>query len=372
MFFKILQNDIETRARNGLLKTKNGEVETPVFMPVGTSGTVKALTPKQLADSGTQILLGNTYHLYLRPGTEVIKKFKSLHNFMAWTKPILTDSGGFQIFSLKDNSKVNETGVIFKSHIDGKKIFLSPENVVDIQNILDSDIQMVLDYFKPQPSTRKEEEEALAITHNWAHRAREHFLESTHRKNAQFAIIQGGLFTDLRAESARVLTEMNFEGYGIGGLSVGESKAELERIISDLLPVMPEEKPRYLMGSGTPEDIILAVEMGVDMFDCVLPTRNARNGTLFTSRGKLVIKNEKYKYDTQPPDPGCSCYTCRYFSRAYLRHLFLSKEISSAILNTLHNLHFYLDFMSEIRYAIKQFKFRSFKENFLSLYKKGV
>lgn len=372
MFFTIMHQDKKTGARNGLLKTEHGPIETPVFMPVGTGGAVKALTPEQLIDSGAQIILGNTYHLYLRPGMDVIKTFTSLHRFMAWQRPILTDSGGFQIFSLKDNTRVEENGVTFKSHIDGRTVFLSPENVVEIQNTLNSDIQMVLDYFKPHPAGRKEEEEALAITHNWAQRARHHFLESKQNRNAQFAIIQGGLFNDLRAESARVLTKMNFEGYGIGGLSVGESKTDFEMIIHGLLPLMPETKPRYLMGSGTPEDILMAVEKGVDMFDCVLPTRNARNGTLFTSRGKLVIKNEKFKHDPEPIDPTCTCYTCRHFSRAYLRHLFLSKEIGSAVLNTLHNLNFYLDFMSKIRYAIKQFNFRSFKENFLSLYKKGV
>jgi queuine tRNA-ribosyltransferase len=372
MFFTIKHRDKETRARNGLLTTQHGLIETPVFMPVGTGGTVKALTPDQLIDSGAQIILGNTYHLNLRPGMDVIKSFTSLHRFMAWPGPILTDSGGFQIFSLKDNSRVEKNGVTFKSHIDGQTIFLSPENVVDIQNTLNSDIQMVLDYFKPPPASRKAEEEALSLTHDWAQRARQHFLNSNRNKNAQFAIIQGGLFNDLRAESARILSEMNFEGYAIGGLSVGESKADFEMVIDGLLPLMPEQKPRYLMGSGTPEDILMAVEMGVDMFDCVLPTRNARNGTLFTSRGKLAIKNEKFKYDTKPIDPSCACYTCRNFSRAYLRHLYQSKEISSAVLNTLHNLNFYLDFMSKIRYAIKQFTFKSFKENFLSLYKKGV
>ncbi|MCK4836587.1 MAG: tRNA guanosine(34) transglycosylase Tgt [Candidatus Aminicenantes bacterium] len=371
MFFKILNTDGESSARTGLIKTQHGVIKTPVFMPVATTGTVKALIPELLLNSGAQIILGNTYHLFLRPGLKVIQQFKSLHHFMSWRRPILTDSGGFQIFSIRENAKVILEGVTFKSHIDGQKLFLSPEKVVDIQNILGSDIQMVLDFFNPHPSTRAKDKKALTITHNWAKRARQHFLK-TNQSNAQFAIIQGGLFEGLRKSSLETLTTMDFEGYGIGGLSVGETQSEFLKILSFLLPMMPEEKPRYLMGSGTPEDIILAVEKGVDMFDCVLPSRNARNGTLFTSRGKLVIKNERYKYDIRPPDPDCLCHTCKNFSRAYLRHLYLSKEISSAILNTIHNLTFYLDFMFKIRYAINQFNFRIFKEKFLSLYKKGV
>jgi queuine tRNA-ribosyltransferase len=251
------------------------------------------------------------------------------------------------------------------------KFFLSPEDVVNIQNILDSDIQMVLDFFAPYPSEKGENEKALRITHEWAKRARGKFL-TTNRNNFQFAIIQGGLFIDLREESIETLKNMDFDGYAIGGLSVGESQKDFKKIVSFLLPRMPAEKPRYLMGSGTPEEILFSVEQGIDMFDCVLPTRNARNGTLFTAQGKIAIKNEKHKTDERPLDSGCKCYTCQHFSRAYLRHLHISQEINSAILNTIHNLHFYLDFMNKIRYAIKQNKFSRFKEDFLSLYKKGV
>jgi len=371
MFFKPTHQEKKTRARAGVCFSKNGEFETPVFMPVGTAGAVKALTPDRLEKMGARIILGNTYHLFLRPGIEVVKKFGSIHKFISWSKPVLTDSGGFQIFSIKGSSKVSEKGVEFKSHLDGTIFFLTPEDVVNIQNDLDSDIQMVLDNFAPYPSERRENERALKITQEWANRARDRFLK-TNQNNYQFAIIQGGLFKDLREKSVEDLKRLNFDGYAIGGLSVGESQKEFKKIMTFLPQFMPSEKPRYLMGSGTPEDILFSVEQGIDMFDCVLPTRNARNGTLFTSRGKITIKNERYKTDSEPLDSNCRCYTCRNFSRAYLRHLYISKEINSAILNTIHNLYFYLDFMNKIRYAIKQNKFTTFKENFLSLYKKGV
>ncbi len=340
-------------------------------MPVGTAGAVKALTPAVLNEIGAQIILGNTYHLFLRPGPEVIKTFGSLHAFMGWDKPILTDSGGFQIFSIKDNFKVNEKGVTFKSHLDGSMFSLGPEEVVDIQNVYDSDIQMVLDHFAAYPAAREEDEQALTITHQWAQRARERFIK-TNTHNFQFAIVQGGLHTDLRKQSLETLSEIDFDGYAVGGLSVGETGEEFERIIRFLLPLMPEHKPRYLMGSGTPEEILFAVEQGVDMFDCVMPTRNARNGGLFTSKGKLSIKNERFKMDQQPPDPDCHCYTCRNFSRAYLRHLYISKEINASILNSIHNIYFYLDFMSKIRYSIKLNRLSEFKKNFQLSYNKGV
>jgi len=368
MFFTQIKRDESCQARTGRIETKNGGIDTPIFMPVGTAGTVKALTPQQLGEAGAQIILANTYHLFLRPGTEVIKKFASLHRFMAWDKPILTDSGGFQIFSLRANAQVNDQGVCFKSHLDGSSFFLSPEAVVDIQNILDSDIQMVLDHFAPYPANRDQDEKALRLTSCWAKRAREHFLK-TKRHNFQFAIIQGGLYADLREQSLQELVAVDFDGYAIGGLSVGENQQEFQQILQPLAPRLPADKPRYLMGSGTPEDILFAVENGVDMFDCVLPSRNARNGAMFTSRGMVKIKNEKYKLDDQPLDSACSCYTCRHFSRAYLRHLFMSKEILASILNTIHNIHFYLDFMTKIRYAIKSQKFIEFKETFLTLYK---
>lgn len=371
MFFEITHKDGGSHARAGVLTTRRGQVETPIFMPVGTAGAVKGLTPDRLEKIGAQIILGNTYHLFLRPGMKVMKGFGSLHKFSGWNKPILTDSGGFQIFSLKGNTKVKDNGVEFKSHIDGSAFFLTPEDVVDIQNTLDSDIQMVLDNFAGHPATREQDLRALKVTHAWAERAREHFLK-TGTGNAQFAIIQGGLHTDLREESLAALTKMDFEGYAVGGLSVGESGEEFSRIVRHLVPKMPEEKPHYLMGSGTPEEILLAVEQGIDMFDCVMPTRNARNGCLFTSAGKLTIKNERFKTDMSPVDPECRCYTCKNFSRAYLRHLYISREINASILNSLHNIHFYLDFMSKIRYAIKLTKLNEFKENFLRRYKEGV
>ncbi|HEX7502011.1 MAG TPA: tRNA guanosine(34) transglycosylase Tgt [Acidobacteriota bacterium] len=368
MFFETIARDGRCAARTGRVSTKNGAFATPAFMPVGTAGTVKALTPQQLEDAGAQVILANTYHLFLRPGTEIIRPFGSLHRFMAWDKPILTDSGGFQIFSLKSNARVSEEGVRFKSHLDGSSFAFTPEGVVDIQNILDSDIQMVLDHFAPHPASRAQDEKALALTGAWAARARERFVK-TNRDNSQFAIIQGGLHEDLRQRSLRELAAMDFDGYAIGGLSVGESQADFIRILRPLAPELPAAKPRYLMGSGTPEDILLAVECGVDMFDCVLPSRNARNGTLFCSHAKVRIKNEKYKSDPRPLDEDCQCYTCRNFSRAYLRHLFISREILASILNTIHNIHFYLDFMAKIRYAIHSHKFIEFKEDFFALYK---
>jgi len=360
-----------SRARTGALSTKNGEIETPVFMPVGTAGAVKGVTAEALDSIGASIILGNTYHLFLRPGMEVISKAGSLHRFISWKKPILTDSGGFQIFSLQGNSKVEEKGVEFKSHLDGSKFFLTPESVVDIQNIFDSDIQMVLDNFAPSPSTYKEDKFALDITTIWAGRARERFLETGKRENMQFGIIQGGLNEDMRSESLEKLSQIGFDGYAVGGLSVGESREDFLRIISHIVPAMDTLKPHYLMGSGTPEEILFAVENGIDMFDCVMPTRNARNGSLFTWSGKIAIKNEKHKFDLEPVDKECGCYTCKNFSRAYLRHLYISREINSSILNSIHNLYFYLDFMQKIRYSIESDKFLEFRDKFLFKYNKG-
>jgi queuine tRNA-ribosyltransferase len=368
LFFATTARDARCQARAGRVSTKNGAFDTPAFMPVGTAGTVKALTPEQLEQAGAQVILANTYHLFLRPGTGIIGKFGSLHRFMAWDKPILTDSGGFQIFSLRGNARVGEEGVRFKSHLDGSSFALTPEDVVDIQNVLDSDIQMALDHFAPHPASRSQDEKALRLTSAWAARARGRFA-ATNRSNSQFAIVQGGLHEDLRQRSLAELAAMDFEGYAVGGLSVGESLADFQRILRPLALELPVAKPRYLMGSGTPEDILFAVESGMDMFDCVLPSRNARNGTLFSSRGKVRIKNEKYKGDPRPLDEDCGCYTCRHFSRAYLRHLFVSREILASILNTIHNIHFYLDFMAKIRYAILSHNFIEFKENFLVLYR---
>lgn len=371
MFFEPGKRDRSSLARCGLIHTKRGEIATPVFIPVGTSGSVKALTMDHLFSLSAQIILANTYHLFLRPGLDVIGRFGSVHSFISWDRPLLTDSGGFQIFSIQENAKVSPEGVTFKSHIDGSKFFLSPEEVVDIQNVFDSDIQMVLDTFAPYPASRQDDVEALAITLDWAERARRRFNE-TNDSNHQFSIIQGGLHADLRQECYEKLYQMDFDGYAVGGLSVGEIREEFESVIATILPGMDAAKPRYLMGSGTPEEILYAVEHGVDMFDCVLPTRNARNGSLFTSRGKLVIKNERFKTDGEPLDPDCSCYTCQHFSRAYLRHLFISREITATTLNTLHNLHFYLDFMAGIRYSIGQNRFPEFKSDFLANYNQGV
>jgi len=367
MAFKTSHSDNGTAARTGVIATSRGRVETPNFMPVGTAGTVKALTPQQLIECGAQIILANTYHLFLRPGPEVIRAFGSLHRFIGWNQPILTDSGGFQIFSLRENTRVSDEGVCFKSHIDGTTFSLTPEAVVDIQNTLDSDIQMVLDYFVPPPAGRGQDERALHLTSLWAARARERFLKTGSRR-LQFGIVQGGLHSDLRQRAVRELLAVGFDGYAIGGLSVGESKADFRRILAETAPALPPSSPRYLMGAGTPEDILFAVDQGIDLFDCVLPSRNARNGTLFTSRGKVRIKNERYKTDLLPPDESCACHTCRRFSRAYLRHLYMSGEILSSILNTIHNIHFYLDFLAKIRYAIVSYKWKSFKEDFLSLY----
>ena len=364
-FFVETARDKDSHARAGIIATGRGNIKTPVFMPVGTAGTVKGLTGRQLVECGAQIILGNTYHLFLRPGLEVIDLFSSLHGFMGWSGPILTDSGGFQIFSLRDRSRVEEGGVHFQSHLDGTPFFLTPQDVVAIQNRLDSDIQMVLDCFAPYPAQRAEDERALTLTGAWAARAREAFLKSG-RGRRQFAIVQGGLHLDLRELSLDQLKTLDFDGYAVGGLSVGEQPGEFEEIVNFIMPRLPSDRPRYLMGCGSPEEIVFAVSRGADMFDCVLPTRNARNGTLFTSRGKLRIKNEKYKKDENPLDPNCHCYTCRHHSRAYLRHLYLAGEILAAVLNTVHNLHFYLDFMSEMRYAINSGEFGTWKDSFLS------
>ncbi len=370
MFFAVTARDGGGAARCGRVSTQSGAFDTPAFMPVGTAGTVKALTPAQLAEAGAQVILANTYHLFLRPGVDVVRAFGSLHRFMGWSGPILTDSGGFQIFSLRGNARVSEEGVRFKSHLDGSSFFLGPEDAVDVQNVLDSDIQMVLDHFAPHPATRQQDEKAQRLTGRWAARARERFL-ATRRGNAQFAIVQGGLHEDLRQRSLEELAALDFEGYAVGGLSVGETAAEFRRVLGPLAPRLPEGKPRYLMGSGTPQDILFAVGHGMDMFDCVLPSRNARNGTLFTWRGKVRIKNEKHKADPRPLDEGCACYTCRRFSRAYLRHLFVSREILAAVLNTIHNIHFYLDFMEKIRYAIRSGEFAAFTDRFLAAYQEG-
>ena len=358
------------RARRGRMTTAHGEVETPAFMPVGTQGAVKGITHRDLESLGVEILLSNTYHLYLRPGDDVIARLGGLHAFIGWTKPILTDSGGYQVFSLAARRTIDEEGVHFRSHLDGSAHLLTPEKATDIQAQLGSDVAMVLDECLAHPGDAVAARQSMERTLRWAQRARARFLElreqrgRTNPGQAQFGIVQGSVFPDLREESARQTVEIGFEAYAIGGLSVGEPSDIMYDIVSRTTPCLPEERPRYLMGAGTPEDLVEAVARGVDLFDCVLPTRNARNGQLFTSEGRLNIKNARYADDGRPPDPACGCYTCRSCSRAYLRHLYVAGEINSATLNTLHNLNFYLDTLRRIRDAIVFGRFESFRREF--------
>lgn len=347
---------IDGAARRGRMTLAHGQVDTPAFMPVGTYGTVKAMTPEALANTGAQICLGNTFHLWLRPGMEVIKQFGGLHQFMNWDKPILTDSGGFQVFSLGDLRKITEEGVKFASPIDGARLFLTPEISMQIQKDLNSDIVMIFDECTPYPADYKTAAESMRLSLRWARRSRDEHnrLENT---NALFGIVQGGMHEALRDESLAGLKEINFNGFAIGGLSVGEPKEDMMRILAHTAPQMPIDKPRYLMGVGTPEDLMDSVEQGIDMFDCVMPTRNARNGHLFTRYGDVKIKNARFKTDQAPLDPTCTCYTCQNFSRAYLHHLFRAGEILSSILNTIHNLHYYQTLMAEMRSAIENGQF---------------
>jgi len=354
-------------ARRGILRTAHGEIETPVFMPVGTQGAVKALTAAHIEEVGATIILGNTYHLMLRPGDELIARRGGLHRFMGWNKPILTDSGGYQVFSLAERRKVRENGVEFRSHLDGSKHVLTPERAVEIQANLGSDIAMVLDECPALPSTPEIIDKSLEMTARWAARCRERFSEI--RKNgpdpltqAQFGIVQGGTYPELRAKSAQLTVSIGFDGYAIGGLSVGEPNQTMYDVVAATTPLLPAGQARYLMGVGTPLDIVECVARGIDMFDCVMPTRNARNGQLFTSQGPLNIKNVQYAEDDGPVDPACSCYTCRSFSRAYLRHLYATGEMTGATLNTLHNLSFYLDTMRRIREAISFGRFEDFRQ----------
>jgi queuine tRNA-ribosyltransferase len=359
------------RERIGLIKTSRGDIHTPAFMPVGTQGTVKAMSPEELKDIGAEIILCNTYHLYLRPGHEIIHKLGGLHRFINWDRPILTDSGGFQIYSLSSLRKIYDDGVEFRSHLDGSLHFLTPEKSMDIQLRLGSDIIMAFDECTPYPADFDYALKSLNLTTNWARRCKE-FLNSAIVKNnsnsyssalpSLFGIIQGGMYKELRKKSLEDLLDIGFDGYAVGGLSVGEPKEEMYEIIEFLGPLLPKEKPRYLMGVGDLLDVLVAVENGFDMFDCVMPTRNARNGTLFTSRGKISIKRTEFKEDPNPLDPDCDCYTCKNYSRAYLRHLFLSKEILSMRLNTIHNLYFYLDFFRKMRDSISEGNFHKFKE----------
>ena len=355
------QRSSQCDARRGEVATKHGMVQTPVFMPVGTQASVKAVTVENLVDIGAQIILGNTYHLFIRPGHALIERFGGLHGFMNWDRPILTDSGGFQIFSLKELATITEEGATFRSHLDGSKKFLSPEDAVKVQESLGSDIMMCLDTCIPYPADRSQTVESTALTGRWARRCRK-----AHRKKEQllFGITQGGMYPELRKESAETLIEIGFDGYAIGGLSVGESKQQMHDMTEATVAHLPDEQPVYLMGVGTPEDLVEGVWRGVDMFDCVMPTRNARNGTLFTSSGKVVIKNSRHREDQAPVDERCGCYTCRNYSRAYLRHLFVSREILAYHLNTIHNLYYYLNLMQEIREAIEKDSFASFRNDF--------
>ena len=359
MKFEISKTD--GHARTGNLIFDKGIVRTPAFMPVGTYGTVKSLTPGDILRSGADIVLGNTFHLMLRPGTEIIRKHGSLHNFMRWGKPILTDSGGFQVFSLGKMRQITEDGVIFKSPIDGSTVSLDPEKSMDVQRALGSDIVMIFDDCTPYPATKKQAMESMHLSLRWAERSK---VAHAGNPSALFGIIQGGMHEDLRGESLEELTAIGFDGYAIGGLSVGEPKKDMQRILNAIGPKMPENKPRYLMGVGKPEDIIRAVQRGVDMFDCVMPTRNARNGHLFTSEGIIRIRNSAYKDDLNPLDPECDCYTCSNFSRSYLHHLEKCKEMLGPQLNTIHNLRFYQNLMSQIRGAIAEGNLDSFANNY--------
>lgn len=348
-------------ARRGTVHLAHGDVQTPAFMPVGTYGTVKAMSPQELSDIDAHIVLGNTFHLWLRPGLDVIAAHGGLHKFMGWDKPILTDSGGFQVWSLGDLRKISEEGVKFRSPINGDSCFLTPEESMRIQRVLNSDIVMIFDECTPYPATHKEANDSMQLSLRWAKRSKQAHEGNT---NALFGIIQGGMYEDLRDISLKGLVDIDFDGFAIGGLSVGEPKEDMLRILAHTAPKMPAHKPRYLMGVGTPEDLVAAVSQGVDMFDCVMPTRNARNGWLFTQYGDIKIKNAFYKQDTAPLDADCACYTCQNFTRAYLHHLHKVGEILGARLNTIHNLHYYQVLMQSMRTAIEQGTFEAFKLEF--------
>jgi len=362
---KFVLETTDGNARRGRLLFDRGKVETPAFMPVGTYGTVKAMIPEELRELGAEIILGNTFHLMLRPGTEIIRKHGDLHDFMHWQGPILTDSGGFQVFSLAKMRKVDEEGVTFASPVDGARVFLSPEVSMQVQRELGSDIVMCFDECTPYPADEGQVRDSMQLSMRWAERSKLAFADNP---QALFGIVQGGIYPDLRLESARTLLDIGFDGYAVGGLSVGESAAERNAMLECVLPELPGGKPRYLMGVGKPEDLIEGVRRGIDMFDCVIPTRNARTGFLYTRGGILRIRNSRYADDTSPPDPECGCYTCRNYSRAYLRHLDKCGEILGARLNTLHNLYFYQQLMRDMREAIEAARFDEFSANFYRRY----
>lgn len=374
MKFTLLKTD--GHARRGRLELNHGVIETPIFMPVGTYGSVKAMSPDELREMDAQIILGNTFHLWLRPGLDVVSKFGGLHRFIAWDRPILTDSGGFQVFSLGAMRKITEEGVKFSSPINGDRLFLSPEISMQIQRVLNADVVMQFDECTPyeidgQPVTRDQAGQSMRLSLRWAKRS----LDEFHREgnpNALFAIVQGGMFEDLRDESLAALEQMDFHGVAIGGLSVGEPKDDMQRILRHTGPKLPAHKPHYLMGVGTPEDLVEGVANGIDMFDCVMPTRNARNGWLFTRYGDLKLRNARYKDEDLPIDESCDCATCRNFSRAYLHHLHRAGEILGARLNTLHNLHYYLQLMREIRASIDAGQFQAFRARFAADRARGI
>jgi len=369
--FKILkksgpiQGSNRLRPRLGTITTDHGVIDTPIFMPVGTLGSVKSVSVEDLDHCKVQIILGNTYHLYLRPGCEVIEHMEGLHEFIRWNKPMLTDSGGFQFFSLAKLAKFTDSGVSFQSHIDGSRHVFSPEKAIEIQMVLGADIMMSLDFCMGYPATEKQAMEALNITSMWAKRGFDFWQEKGSLNNL-FGIVQGGMYKHLRTLSAGQLTGIDFPGFAIGGLSVGEPKEIMYEMAAHTLPLLPVDKPRYIMGVGTPEDLVELVGMGCDMFDCVMPSRNARNGQLFTSRGTINIPNAKFRLDKAPIDKNCNCYTCRNYSRSYLRHLYKSRELLAYRLNTIHNIYYYLDLMGKMRDAIREDRFLEFKKDFYS------
>ncbi|MDR3385794.1 MAG: tRNA guanosine(34) transglycosylase Tgt [Rudaea sp.] len=365
MQFELLATD--GAARRGRMTFPRGSIETPAFMPVGTYGSVKAMTPRSIAETGAEIILGNTFHLYLRPGMDVVGEFDGLHRFIGWDKPILTDSGGFQVFSLAERRKITEEGVSFASPVDGSRVFLSPEESMRIQRVLDSDVAMIFDECTPYPATEKQARDSMQLSLRWAARSRRAF-DDLSNPNALFGIVQGGTFAQLREVSAQTLIDIGFDGYAVGGLAVGEPEAERNRILEETVPLLPPERPRYLMGVGRPEDIVEAVVRGIDMFDCVMPTRNARNAHIFTRYGVLRIRNARYERDVRPIDEACACYTCHSgFSRAYLRHLDKCGEMLGPMLATIHNLHYYQDLMRGLREAIAARRLGDFVAEFYDM-----
>ena len=361
--FDLIKQDSKTSARLGKMITPHGMVHTPAFMPVGTQGTVKSMLPEEIKNCGAEIILGNTYHLYLRPGHKIIKKLGGLHQFMNWPDPILTDSGGFQVYSLGALRKITPDGVMFRSHIDGSKHFLSPQKAIEIQEALGSDIMMCLDECTPYPATLSQTKESLTLTVKWAQLCK---TAKSSVDQALFGIIQGGTYLDLRKQAVEQTAVLGFDGYALGGVSVGEPKEIMYEITDSITPLLPADKPRYLMGVGTPQDIVFGVSCGIDMFDCVIPTRCARHGLLFTNSEKIVIKNSRWRECNDPLDETCDCYTCKNYSRAYLRHLYVAGEILAMVLNTIHNVRYYMRLLEQIRAALKEGRFLEFKNDFLN------